>query len=108
MAGSTRTPMTTADERALTDSPDQTVEQGVAPPLADLTLDSVTVPSTARRGRRRRRPSGAAPPLPRSLGATGKSWLIVLGVFVTWIVVVLSSHWAERVTERSDSAILRA
>ncbi|HZB50645.1 MAG TPA: phosphatase PAP2 family protein, partial [Mycobacteriales bacterium] len=36
---------------------------------------SDTVPSTARTGSLRRRPTGAPPPLPRNLGTSGKVWL---------------------------------
>ena len=35
-------------------------------------------PTTARRSGRHRRPSGAAPPLPRNLGSTGKGLLVVM------------------------------
>src|SRR6266508_4347295 len=40
-------------------------------------------------GRRRRRPSGEAPPLPRSLHTSGRWWLVGTGlVLVIWIVVL--------------------
>jgi tRNA A-37 threonylcarbamoyl transferase component Bud32 len=65
------------------------------------------VPKTVRRTRRRRRPSGAAPPLPRHIGLTGKVWLITISAMFVWVVVLLSSEWARRVTDRADSAILR-
>ena len=66
------------------------------------------VPATARRTRRRRRPSGAPPPLPRSIGTTGKGWLTILVLLVVWMVVTLLSPWARRVTDRVDAALLRA
>ena len=66
------------------------------------------VPATARRTRRRRRPSGAPPPLPRSIGTTGKGWLAILVLLVVWMVVTLLSPWARRVTDRVDAALLRA
>ena len=37
--------------------------------------------STATRVRRRRRPSGEPPPLPRQLQASGKRWLLLVGVW---------------------------
>ena len=46
-------------------------------------------PPPIRRVRRRRRPSGEAPPLPRHLNASGKWWLALsCVVLVTWVVVV--------------------
>ena len=49
---------------------------------------------TIRRGHRQRRPSGAAPPLPRSIGISGKGWLITVGVLAAWIVVMKQSDRA--------------
>src|SRR5262245_328835 len=66
-----------------------------------------TTASTAHRSRRRRRPTGAAPPLPRSLGSTGRLWLTVLGVFVAWIAVLVFWAPARRVTDQADAAVLR-
>ena len=60
-----------------------------------------------RRSRRRRRPSGAAPPLPRSIGTTGKVWLVACGVLLVWLVFVLNTHWARRLTDQVDAALLR-
>jgi tRNA A-37 threonylcarbamoyl transferase component Bud32 len=76
-----------------------------APPTAAA---DVVVPPTARRSRRRRRPSGAPPPLPRSLGFTGRGWLVLLGVLIVWVVVTLWSRPARRITDRVDAAVLRA
>jgi membrane-associated phospholipid phosphatase/tRNA A-37 threonylcarbamoyl transferase component Bud32 len=66
------------------------------------------VPPTARRTRRRRRPSGAPPPLPRSIGMSGKGWLVAVAVVAVWIVVTLVSDWAQQVTDSVDAAILRS
>jgi membrane-associated phospholipid phosphatase len=66
------------------------------------------VPPTARWGRRRRRPTGAPPPLPRTIGSTGKFWLAASLVLITWMVVTVHSQWARRVTDRVDAAVLRA
>jgi membrane-associated phospholipid phosphatase/tRNA A-37 threonylcarbamoyl transferase component Bud32 len=65
------------------------------------------VPPAARRTGRQRRPTGAAPPLPRSIGTSGKTWLVASVVFIVWIVVTLVSPAARRATTRVDSAILR-
>ena len=63
-------------------------------------------PSSLGRGRRRRRPTGAAPPLPRHIGASGKIWLGVLIGLLVWVLVTLLSEPAERATERVDAAVL--
>ncbi|MET0149656.1 MAG: hypothetical protein ABW310_10920, partial [Acidimicrobiales bacterium] len=68
---------------------------------------TASVPSTARRSRRRRRPSGAPPPLPRSIGLTGKLWLAAMGVLTLWAVLAHLFHSVDRFTARTDSAILR-
>src|SRR5215213_1083609 len=48
-------------------------------------------PPTIQRVRRRRRPSGEPPPLPKHLNASGKWWLTLSGlVVVAWIVVVVT------------------
>jgi tRNA A-37 threonylcarbamoyl transferase component Bud32/membrane-associated phospholipid phosphatase len=55
---------------------------------------TVTDPAPARsarvaRGRRRRRPSGEAPPLPRALHTSGRWWLVATGlVLVVWIALL--------------------
>jgi membrane-associated phospholipid phosphatase len=66
------------------------------------------VPPTARWGRRRRRPTGAPPPLPRTIGGTGKLWLAASIVLIAWMVVTVHSAWARRVTDQVDAAVLRA
>src|SRR3954451_7998475 len=98
----------TADQRPASDTADEMIRPNGAPSDHGLTGEAMAVPSTVRRRRRSRRPTGAPPPLPRSIGATGKSWLIVLGVSVIWLLVALKSNWAARATERSDTVILRA
>ena len=55
-------------------------------------------------GHVRRRPSGAPPPLPRSIGRTGRGWLVALVVLVAWLVVALLSPWARRVTDQVDAS----
>ena len=66
------------------------------------------VPPSARWGRRRRRPTGAPPPLARAIGTTGKLWLACSVLLIAWMVVTVHSAWARRVTDRVDAAISRA
>src|SRR5436190_527652 len=48
---------------------------------------TVVRPGTARRTRRERRPTGAPPPLPRNIGASGKLWLgLITYVAISCIV----------------------
>jgi hypothetical protein len=84
-------------ERPTTDTPEPT-------PLDEPMSEA---PPTARRMRRRRRPSGTAPPLPRSIGTTGTGWLVASAVLVAWGIVAYNSPSARRVTDRFDVAILR-
>lgn len=66
------------------------------------------LPPSARWGRRRRRPTGAPPPLPRTIGTTGRLWLAGSVLLSAWMVVTLHSAWARRVTDEADAVILRA
>ena len=70
--------------------------------------EPITAPPTVRRTRRRRRPSGAPPPLPRSIGLTGKGWLVVLGALLVLVIMALESRGVKRVTDRIDAGLLRA
>jgi tRNA A-37 threonylcarbamoyl transferase component Bud32 len=58
--------------------------------------------------RRRRRPSGAPPPLPKSIGMTGIGWLVVTAALVAWSLVAANVRWAGRITDQADAAVLRA
>jgi tRNA A-37 threonylcarbamoyl transferase component Bud32/membrane-associated phospholipid phosphatase len=58
--------------------------------------------------RRRRRPTGAPPPLPRDIGLTGKLWLAGLILLLVWVVASLVWTPSLRATDRVDAAILRA
>src|SRR4051794_28751691 len=64
-------------------------------------------PPALRRVRRRRRPSGEPPPLPRHLNASGKWWLTMSGLVVgVWVVV-----WATgtvHLFDLADTRILQA
>jgi tRNA A-37 threonylcarbamoyl transferase component Bud32 len=71
-----------------------------------MTTETGTAP-TIHRARRQRRPSGAPPPLPRSIGASGKGWLVASVALLIWVVLVTQTHWAQRITERADAAFLR-
>ena len=64
-------------------------------------------PPTVRRMRRRRRPSGVAPPLPRSIGTTGTGWIVVSAALIAWMIVAYNSAAARRATDRIDAAVLR-
>jgi membrane-associated phospholipid phosphatase/tRNA A-37 threonylcarbamoyl transferase component Bud32 len=64
-------------------------------------------PPSIHRVRRRRRPSGEAPPLPRHLATSGKWWLFLSGgVLVTWAVVVVTDSVAY--VDLVDTRVLQA
>ena len=66
------------------------------------------IPPTARTSDRRRRPTGAAPPLPRHIGWSGIGWLVAVVVLVVWMIVTLLSPQARRFTDQVDAAVLRS
>src|SRR5215213_3184443 len=68
-----------------------------------MTVDVTTLPKTGRR-----RPSGAPPPLPRSIGTTGLGTIIIAVVLLTWTVLAFNSTGVRRSGDRLDAAILRA
>jgi hypothetical protein len=59
------------------------------------------------RGRRRRRPTGAPPPLPKKVGRTGKWWLIAMVVFSLWLGVLVLVPQVRRQTYRFDTEVLQ-
>jgi tRNA A-37 threonylcarbamoyl transferase component Bud32 len=64
-------------------------------------------PPAIQRVRRRRRPSGEPPPLPRHLAASGKWWLALsVAILVTWTVVVATG--TVTVFDVVDTRILQA
>ena len=64
-------------------------------------------PPTIQRVRRRRRPSGEPPPLPKHLNASGKWWLALSALVVAlWIVVVATGNVAH--FDLADTRILQA
>jgi membrane-associated phospholipid phosphatase/tRNA A-37 threonylcarbamoyl transferase component Bud32 len=57
-------------------------------------------------GRRRRRPSGKPPPLPRELGASGRFWMAAIGSLVVLLILLFTlpiGGWFER----TESAFLQ-
>jgi membrane-associated phospholipid phosphatase/tRNA A-37 threonylcarbamoyl transferase component Bud32 len=60
----------------------------------------------ARPTRRRRRPTGAPPPLPKSVGPTGKWWLVALASFLLWLGAVAIIPELRRQTYRFDTEVL--
>lgn len=83
-----------------------TTERHPAAALADHAVVKHAL-SAVGRTHRRRRPSGAPPPLPRSVGTTGWGWLVALGVVIAWTIVASNVSWAARMTDRADAAVLR-
>src|SRR5205085_4362178 len=65
-------------------------------------------PPFAERHRRRRRPTGAPPPLPRKLGTSGKVWLVLMLAFVVWVPIALALDPVLRFTDRGDVRFLRS
>jgi membrane-associated phospholipid phosphatase/tRNA A-37 threonylcarbamoyl transferase component Bud32 len=64
-------------------------------------------PPAIQRVRRRRRPSGEPPPLPRHLNASGKWWLVLSGLVVVATGVVAATGLAT-VFDLADTRILQA
>jgi membrane-associated phospholipid phosphatase/tRNA A-37 threonylcarbamoyl transferase component Bud32 len=67
----------------------------------------VTKPVQATPSRRRRRPTGAPPPLPKRIGETGKWWVTALVVFLLWLLIVVLVPQVRRQTYRFDTEILQ-
>jgi membrane-associated phospholipid phosphatase/tRNA A-37 threonylcarbamoyl transferase component Bud32 len=64
-------------------------------------------PPALRRVRRRRRPSGEPPPLPRHLNASGKWWLAASGaVVLAWIAVAVTGSVS--LFDAADTSVLQA
>ena len=71
-------------------------------------LSPAPATSTATRVRRRRRPSGEPPPLPRQLHASGKGWLLLIGVAVVAGVLIGNVQQAAVAADVVDHAVLSA
>ncbi len=78
-----------------------------APPQPDVVPPGSRTGRTIRRSRRRRRPSGAPPPLPHSLGLTGKGWLVSAAIGVAWVIAAYNSSIVRDATDRIDSVVLQ-
>lgn len=73
-----------------------------------MTAETDAAPPRLQVDGRRRRPTGAPPPLPRHIGISGKIWIGVLGLLLAWALVALNVYSVARRTERADSLVLRA
>ncbi|HEX2374236.1 MAG TPA: hypothetical protein VHO93_09660, partial [Actinomycetota bacterium] len=67
------------------------------------------VATSSRQSRRRRRPSGAPPPLPRHLETTGVGWLLAAVGLVTVFAITFaaSRHWAAVAVTAADDRVVR-
>ena len=73
--------------------------------MTSPTVERVGPPPDDRHARRRR-PTGAKPPLPRHLGISGKAWLLAL--LAAMVLVALATiEPVQRVGEHADAAVLR-
>jgi tRNA A-37 threonylcarbamoyl transferase component Bud32/membrane-associated phospholipid phosphatase len=79
------------------------------PVEATTSGDGVRLPvSPAGRARRRRRPSGEAPPLPRQLNRSGKFWLVVAGVAILFCVLLVPAGGLTLRLDEIEKPILTA
>ena len=89
-------------------SPERIVEGAATPSPQSEVAPETRAATAARRARKRRRPSGEPPPLPRTLETTGRWWLaLALVVLLVWAGVLVSGDAAVAAT-RADVALLRA
>jgi tRNA A-37 threonylcarbamoyl transferase component Bud32/membrane-associated phospholipid phosphatase len=67
------------------------------------------VAGSVRQSRRRRRPSGAPPPLPRHLETSGVGWLLAAVGLVAVLAVTFSAsrHWAAVAVTAADGRVVR-
>jgi tRNA A-37 threonylcarbamoyl transferase component Bud32 len=63
--------------------------------------------SRAPGGRRHRRPSGEAPPLPHKLGRSGKFWIVMVVYFLSLLIGVASFQSLAGIFDRFDTLRLR-
>jgi membrane-associated phospholipid phosphatase/serine/threonine protein kinase len=68
---------------------------------------SDTLPEPVDGRRRRRRPTGAPPALPRSIGLSGKLWLFLSVVLLIWVPAALAFPAVLRLADRTDTAMLK-
>ena len=63
-------------------------------------------PQRASRAGRRRRPSGEAPPLPRTLNRSGRMWLAAAGaVLVLWAAIIMNQRTAQLVLVNDNRVV---
>jgi len=67
---------------------------------------STRLPATVDPTSKRRRPTGAPPALPRSIGGSGKLWLFLAVALLVWIPAALIFPGVERFAARTDTAML--
>ena len=74
-----------------------------------VTDQPAKVAASVRHSRRRRRPSGAPPPLPRHLETTGVVWLLAAVGLVAVLAVTFaaSRHWAAVAVTAADDRVAR-
>ena len=68
-----------------------------------MTTDT-TPAATVERTRRRRRPSGAPPPLPHDLGRSGRAWLVAMLALVVFGVGAYVFEWVRDLSDRTDAS----
>jgi hypothetical protein len=66
-----------------------------------MKIDEPVAPAV-KRSRRRRRPSGSAPPLPHDLGTTGRLWLVALAAVLAFGILAYTFEWARDISDRAD------
>ena len=76
-------------------------------PPSETRLSHRRGPAAVERGRRRRRPSGEPPPLPRNLGVSGHVWLTMLVLLVLVGAAALRFEPLLELANRIDGVILR-
>jgi len=63
-------------------------------------------PQRVSRAGRRRRPSGEAPPLPRTLNRSGRLWLTATGaVLVLWAAIIMNERTAQLVLVNDNRVV---
>ena len=70
-------------------------------------LDTPVAPDPMESTRRRRRPTGKPPPLPRSIGVSGRLWLFLSVALLVWVPAALAFQEVERFADQADTAFLR-
>ncbi len=77
------------------------------PPLTGPSDPTTALSESPEEMKRRRRPTGGAAPLPRSIGRTGRGWLAAAIIMFGWVIVIAVSRSARRDTDQVDAMIMR-